>query len=85
MDIAKLLKSIEIAQHTKDPRFFKKLRNDIWEIRARVSNNSYRLLAFWDKRQEAIVICTHGFIKKTNKTPKKEIDKAEKRKKKYFN
>jgi phage-related protein len=31
-----------------------------------------------------IVIATHGIIKKTQKTPKKEIDKATELMKKYF-
>ncbi len=39
----------------------------------------YRLLAFWDRTGEkpALVICTHGFIKKTDKTPFHEIHHAE--------
>jgi phage-related protein len=80
----KLLRSIEIAQHTKDPKFFKKVNHEIWEFRARVSNNQYRLMAFWDKKSETLVICTHGFIKKTQKIPKAEISKAEKHKIEYY-
>ncbi len=40
----------------------------------------YRLFAFWDKtgNTETVVISTHGLIKKTDKTPQGEIDKAEK-------
>lgn len=47
----------------------------------------YRLLAFWDKVREidTLVIATHGFIKKTQKTPPKEIAKAEEIRKIYFN
>ena len=35
----------------------------------------YRLLAFWDKSDDknTLVICTHGFIKKSQKTPRPEI------------
>jgi len=38
----------------------------------------YRLFAFWDSRgdTQTLIVCTHGLIKKTNKTPKSEIDKA---------
>jgi len=44
------------------------------------------LLAFWDKRdgKNTFVISTHGFIKKTNKVPKNEIDKAVDDMKRYF-
>ena len=33
-----------------------------------------RVLWFYDK--DRIIICTHGFVKKSQKTPRKEIDKA---------
>ena len=47
----------------------------------------YRLLAFWDKVNgtDTLVIATHGFIKKTQKTPPKEIAKAEEIRTRYFN
>jgi len=47
----------------------------------------YRLFAFWDKtdKQDTIVVSTHGIIKKTDKGPKKEIDKAERLRQQYFN
>lgn len=46
----------------------------------------YRLLAFWDKVNgtDTLVIATHGFIKKTQKTPSKEIAKAEEIRTRYF-
>ena len=49
--------------------------------------SKYRLLAFWDKDDKinTLVIATHGFIKKTQKTPPKEIAKAEEIRKDYFN
>lgn len=34
---------------------------------------------------EALVVATHGMVKKTQKTPKKEIEKAEALRKEYFN
>lgn len=46
---------------------------------------SYRLLAFWDTDEETLVIATNGFVKKTQKTPLKEIAKAEELRKLYFN
>jgi phage-related protein len=42
-------------------------------------------LAFWDTDAETLVIATHGFVKKTQKTPRKEINKAEAVRILYFN
>ena len=41
--------------------------------------------AFWDTEEETLVIATHGIVKKTQKTPLKEIAKAEEIRKEYFN
>lgn len=58
-------------------KLFKKLKGlDIWELRTLYSGMAYRILAFWDKQQKSIVIATHGFVKKSEKTPAKEIAKA---------
>lgn len=46
---------------------------------------AYRLLAFWDTETETLVIATHGFTKKSQKTPPKEIAKAQEIRKEYFN
>jgi len=35
-----------------------------------------RLRFFWFEDGERIIVCTHGIIKKTQKTPKREISKA---------
>ena len=61
-----------------DPELFKKLSDQIWEFRTKYQKKEFRLLAFWDKRdnKNTLVICTHGFIKKTQKVPRKEIEKA---------
>ncbi|MBK6544627.1 MAG: type II toxin-antitoxin system RelE/ParE family toxin [Saprospiraceae bacterium] len=58
----------------------------LWEFRLRFNKNFYRLIAFWDRDEkvETLIIATHGFLKKTNKTPSSEIKKAEIIKKKYF-
>lgn len=83
----KIIYNIDKARLNLDPELFKKLDADIWEFRTKFNKNQYRLLAFWDKRKkvETLVIATHGFIKKTQKTPKAEIDKARKIMETYFN
>ena len=76
----KIIRNIDrIEEGLIDVRIFKKLEgSEIWEFRAEYESNAYRLLAFWDKRKRALIIATHGFVKKTQKTPAKEISKAEK-------
>lgn len=69
-----------------DKELFKKLENtEIWEFRTLYNGIAYRLFAFWDNEMNAIVMVTHGIVKKTEKTPKKEIEKAERIRKEYFN
>ena len=67
------------SQVVNDPELFKKLSEYIWEFRTLFDKKYYRLLAFWDKTYsvETLVLVTHGFVKKTKKTPKSEIKKAE--------
>jgi phage-related protein len=74
------------STEVNDPELFKKLNGNIWEFRTKFLTKQIRLLAFWDKMEktEPLVIATHGFIKKTKKTPKKEIEKAEKIREQYF-
>ena len=69
-----------------DKELFKKLDNsEIWELRTLFNGICYRLFAFWDNEIKAMVVVTHGIIKKTQKTPKKEIEKAERIRQEYFN
>lgn len=73
------------SQYVMNSELFKKLSGtDIWEFRTRYRGNSYRLLAFWDTEKNALVIAANGFQKKTQKTPQKEIEKAEAIRKDYF-
>lgn len=69
----------------KDTRLFKKLGDTpIWEFRTEFMGVAYRLLAFWDKDGETLVVATHGFKKKQQKTPKSEIEHAKAIMKEYF-
>ncbi len=73
-----------IEEQEKVPKvYFKKLTgtDDIWEARIQFGNDIFRFLGFMDKGN--LVIINHAFIKKTQKTPKKEILIAEKRKYDY--
>ncbi len=76
----------QIEGGVMDKELFKKLENsEIWEIRTLFNGTCYRLFAFWDTEIKALVVVTHGIVKKTQKTPKKEIKKAEALRKEYFN
>ncbi|MBA3015589.1 MAG: type II toxin-antitoxin system RelE/ParE family toxin [Desulfobulbaceae bacterium] len=65
-------------------KFLKKLgaTDDIWEVRIQYGNNIFRLFGFLDGND--LIILNHAFTKKTQKTPCKEIEIAERRKKEYF-
>ena len=65
-------------------QYFKKLTgtDDLWEVRAQMGNNTLRLLGFFDGVQ--LVVLTNGFAKKSQKTPAREIELAERRKRDYF-
>ncbi len=82
----KIYYNLKKAQITNDNSLFKKLNDEIWEFRTLYNRTYYRLFAFWDKtdKKDTLVIATHGIEKKTQKTPKKEISKAESLRKKYF-
>lgn len=81
----KILYNISKAQYIKDVELFKKLDEDIWEFRTLYNRTYYRLLAFWDSASETVIICTHGFIKKSGKTPLSELEHAKELRKKYYN
>ena len=84
--VRKVLYNIDLAEQTNDPRLFKKLQRDIWEFRTRFAGKQIRLLAFWDKsdNKQTMVIATHGFIKKVDKVPDQEIDRAVNLREKYL-
>ena len=76
----------KVAGGVKDPELFKKLGDtEIWEFRTIWQGMAYRLFAFWDKDENTLVVATHGLVKKTQKTPKNEIKKAQAIRKEYFN
>lgn len=81
----KILFNIRKAKYITDPKLFKKLEGtDIWEFRTKYGGMEYRLLAFWDKGRQTLVVATNGFVKKTQKTPMREIDRAVQLKNLYF-
>ena len=74
---AKMIMTIELLQDNgyelREP-YSKHLNEGIFELRAKFGSDITRVLYFFYVDQT--VILTNGFIKKTNKTPIKEIEKA---------
>jgi phage-related protein len=65
-------------------KFFKYLENTdgIYEVRVLTTFKSIRILCFFDDGN--LVVLANCFVKKTQKTPRKEIKLAEKLKKEYL-
>lgn len=65
--------------------YFKHLENTdgLYEIRIQLANDIFRIFCFFDAGK--LVVLANGFQKKTQKTPKQEIEKAEKIKQEYEN
>lgn len=86
MAMKKILYNIDkVANGHGNNELFKKLEHtQLWEFRTLYEGVAYRLLAFWDTEKEALVIVTHGFVKKSQRTPTKEIAKAEEKRRAYF-
>jgi len=66
-------------------KFFKKITDskNLYEIRVESQSNIYRTFCCFDGNN--LVILFNSFQKKSQKTPKKELQKADKLKNKYFN
>ena len=71
--VLSLLEELDIVPAS----YFKKLvgSEDIWECRIQFGSNAYRIFCFFEGN--SVVVLTHGLVKKTQKTPKNEIEKAE--------
>ena len=78
------LNLIQITQKVPE-KYFKHLEGtkDLYEIRVEVSGNIYRIFSFFDKGN--LVVLGNAFQKKTQKTPKQELIKANKIMEEYQN
>ncbi len=62
--------------------YSKHLEDGIFELRGKVGSDISRVLYFF--YHNGVIILTSGFIKKTRKTPKEEIQKAKRYRKDYL-
>jgi len=63
-------------------KFFKHIEDGIYEIRIKVGSDIYREFSFFDEGN--LVILLHGFTKKTQKLPRKQIKKAIQLRRAYY-
>ena len=63
-------------------KFIKVIRDGLYELRISYNGNIYRIFFIFDEGQ--IVVLFNGFQKKTQKTPKSEIEKAFKLMEEYY-
>jgi len=78
--VLRLVEDLEIVPI----QYFKKLTGtaNLWEVRIQVGSDIFRLLGFFESGR--LLILTHGFAKKTQKTPPQEIALAMKRMEEYL-
>jgi phage-related protein len=77
--VLRLLEDMDIVPAS----YFKKLAGteDIWECRIQFGSNAYRIFCFFMNNS---VVLTHGFVKKSQKTPAGEIERAEAYRRDFF-
>ena len=82
---AKMARTVKLLEtngtNLREP-YSKEIRKGLFELRAKVGSDISRVLYFFFHRGKAIL--TNGFIKKTQKTPESEIDRAERYKKEFL-
>ena len=69
-------------QERLSTKFVKHIEDGIFELRAENGGNVFRVFFIFDEGN--IVLLFNGFQKKSQKTPRKEIDKAKKLKNEYY-
>ena len=82
---SKIAKVFEIVRNMEvvPKQYFKRLDGtEFYECRVAFRGNSYRMLGFFYGGN--LIILTNGFMKKTQKTPRKEIKLCERRKKDFL-
>ncbi len=82
---AKIIREIDLLEEfglsLGFPHVRKIINSELWELRIRFGTNIFRIIF---KEEGNMFILLHGFQKKTDKTPKKEINVALKRMEEYL-
>jgi phage-related protein len=85
VDLLELVRSLEVLSEKgnalREP-YSRHLSDGIFELRCKVATDIVRLLYFFHEGK--LIVVTNGFVKKSQKTPPKEIALAKKRRKDYL-
>ena len=82
--VFKVIEIIETIERVPE-KYLKRIRgtSNLYEARIQLGKNIWRVFCFFD--EDRLVILLNGFVKKSNKTPQKEIAKALSLQKDYYN
>ena len=83
--VQKIISVIEFveAEPIVPAKFFKKLIDtELYECRVRWESNVFRPFCFFDRNDKIVI--TNGFVKKTQKTPQREIERAKRYRRDYL-
>ena len=82
---AKIVRTLELlrTQDIVPAKFWKKLSgSDLWEVRVEYAGNIYRVLTAFAKNNRVILL--HAFQKKSQRTPRQDMEIALQRQKRYL-
>jgi phage-related protein len=82
---AKIVRTLELlrTQHIVPAKFWKKLSgSDLWQVRVEYAGNISRVLAAFAKNNRVILL--HAFQKKSQRTPRQDMEIALQRQKRYL-
>ena len=80
-EFAKIQARIDQTSHNGPPHN-KEQCNSLGDGSFELKTKHVRIACFWDEGR--LIICSHAFLKKGQKTPKKELSRLEANKKAYF-
>jgi phage-related protein len=80
--IIETIEEIGFYEALTGTKYIKYLEDKIYEIRVEWKSNTFRVFTFTLVGKK--IVLTHGFTKKTQKTPRKEIEKAKKYRKDFI-
>lgn len=84
-EMAKVARTIDLLEEfgiNLGMPYAEHVEGGLWELRVRLAKNRYRIIYFLHAGQKFILL--HGFVKKTHKLPKKEINVAKQRLRDYI-
>lgn len=83
--LATMIETIQLygISEAKKHQWVKRLDNNLYEIRSHSTNHNQQRAIYFEA-EKGVYVITHGFVKKTEKTPLKEKKKGVDRRRKYL-